>query len=254
MTHARAVAVVGYKDSGKTRVVEALVTELTDRGYRVGTLKHTAEDVPLDTPGKDTWRHREAGSEASAILHESSAAVFVDRYLTVNQAAAILGSLDFVVVEGFKSLDTMARIIVPREDKEVGDLSNGLEIAVADLLSGGLSRRYNAPVIPLDIPGELADIAEARAFPMLAGLDCDGCGYEDCRGLARAILAGEAGAGKCVSYAPGFSLRVDDVVVPLGPFVQDVTMNTVLGLVRSFKGVDDPRKVELVFELGERDE
>ena len=254
MTHARAVAVVGYKDSGKTRVVEVLVRELTDRGYRVGTLKHTAEDIPLDTPGKDTWRHREAGSEASAILHESSTAIFIDRHLTVNQAAAMLGNLDFVVVEGFKSLDTMARIIVPREDKEVEDLSNGLEIAVADLLGGGLSSRDNAPLIPLDLPEELADIVEARAFPMLAGLDCGGCAYNDCRGLARAILVGKAKAGKCVSYAPSFSLKIDDAVVPLGPFVKDVTINTVLGLVRSFKGVDDPEKVELVFELGERHE
>lgn len=45
MMFARAVSVIGYKNSGKTRVVEALVRELTDRGHRVGTLKHTAEDV-----------------------------------------------------------------------------------------------------------------------------------------------------------------------------------------------------------------
>ncbi len=253
MTRARAVAVVGYKGSGKTRVVEALVRELKGRGYRVGTLKHTAEDVPLDTPGKDTWRHREAGSRASAIIHGKSAAVFIDRYVPVGEAVDMLGSVDFIVIEGFKSLDTMARIIVPKEPGEIEDLSNGLEIAVADLTEGGIKSGGGVPVIPVDRPGDLGDIVEGRAFPILAGLDCGGCGYEDCRGLARAILDGEAGAEGCVSYAPGFTLRVDGTVIPLGHFARDVTVNTVLGLVGSFKGVDDPRKVELSFEVGEGD-
>jgi molybdopterin-guanine dinucleotide biosynthesis protein B len=253
MTRIRAVAVVGYKDSGKTRVVEALVRELTGRGHRVGTLKHTAEDVPLDTPGKDTWRHREAGSRASAIIHEKSAAVFIDRYVSVNEAADMLGNVDFIVIEGFKSLDTMARILVPREPGEIEELFNGLEIAVADLMDGGIKSGGSVPVIPVDRPKDLGDLVEGRAFPILAGLDCGGCGYKDCKGLAKAILDGEAEAERCVSYAPGFTLKVDDTVIPLGPFVQDVTMNTVLGLVGSFKGVDNPRKVELSFEVGERD-
>ena len=232
--------------------MEALVRELTGRGYRVGTLKHTAEDVHLDTPGKDTWRHREAGSRASAILHEKSAAVFIDRYVSVNEATDLLGNVDFIVIEGFKSLDIMARIVVPKEPGEIEELSNGLEIAVADLTDGGIKSGV-VPVITIDRPKELGDLVEGRAFPILAGLDCGGCGYEDCRGLAEAVLDGEAEAERCVLYAPGFSLKVDGRVIPLGPFARDVTMNAILGLVGSFKGVDNPRKVELSFEVGEGD-
>lgn len=253
MKRARAVAVVGYKGSGKTRVVEALVRELTGRGYRVGTLKHTAEEVHLDTPGKDTWRHREAGSRASAILHEKSAAVFIDRYLSVNEATDLLGNVDFIVIEGFKSLDIMARIVVPKDSGEIEGLSNGLEIAVVDLIDGGIKSGSGVPVIPIDRPKELGVLVEGRAFPILAGLDCGGCGYEDCRGLAEAVLDGEAEAERCVLFAQGFSLRVDGRIIPLGPFARDVTVNTVLGLVGSFKGVDGPRRVELSFEVGEGD-
>jgi molybdopterin-guanine dinucleotide biosynthesis protein B len=248
MTLTKAVSVVGYKDSGKTRVVEALVRELSDRGYRVGTLKHTAEDVLLDTPGKDTWRHREVGSQATAILHGKGSAFFIDRYFTVNEAASRLGGLDFVVLEGFKSLDTMAKIVVPREAGEVEGLSNGLEVAIADLI-GSLQSPGGIPVVPLE-GGGLADIVEARAFPMLSGLDCHGCGYEDCLGLGRAILAGEASFESCVGYDSSFSLRVNGEAVALGPFVQDVTRNVVLGLVRSFKGVEAASRVELEFEVG----
>jgi len=247
MTPAKAVAVVGYKDSGKTRVVEALVRELTSRGHTVGTLKHTAEDMPLDTPGKDTHRHREAGSKASAIIHEGGAALFLDGYMTVNEAIDKLGALDYVVIEGFKTLTTVARVIVPKEDGHVEELSNGLEIAVADLIGGGLPE-VSAPIIPLDQIDELADAVEKAAFPILAGLNCHGCGYDDCHELGRAILRGEADAERCVAYTSEFVLKVNDVDIPLGPFVQDVTRNVLQGLVKSYKGVRDPGKIEIKFE------
>jgi molybdopterin-guanine dinucleotide biosynthesis protein B len=253
MTHLKAVSVIGYKDSGKTRVVEALVGELTGRGYTVGTLKHTAEDVPLDTPGKDTMRHREAGSVATAILHGRSAALFIDRYLTVHEAIAKLGPLDYVVVEGFKSLDISAKVIAPREASEIEGLSNGLEIAIVDLIGEEIREGGGVPVIPIDEPGRLADVVEERAFPLLPGLDCKGCGYPDCRSMGVALLAGESTIDGCVGYRPSFSLRVDDAEIPLGPFVQDMVRNTVLGMVRSLKGVERPSKVELRFEEGKDD-
>jgi len=246
--------VVGYKDSGKTKVIEALVGELTGRGYRVGTLKHTVEETLLDTPGKDTWRHRQAGARASAIIHEKGAALFFDRYLTVNEAVAGLGELDFVVLEGFKYLENVARIITPRNKGEIEGLSNGLEIAVTDTQGTGPSISSRVPVIPLSRPGELADLVELKAFPLLPGLNCGGCGYDECEGLARAILSGEADAGKCVGLDFGdLRLRVDGKKVPLGPFVKEVTRNVVLGLVRSFKGVGEPSRVELVFEVEKGD-
>lgn len=224
------------------------------RGHRVGTVKHTAEDIPLDTPGKDTYRHRRAGSEASAIVHDGGAAFFIDRYLTLNEAVARLGSLDFVVLEGFKSLDNMARIVVPREAGEVDGLSNGLEIAVADIPGLEPPISGKAPVVSLDRPEELADLVEEKSFKMLPGLNCGGCGYDDCRSMAEAILAGEAEADRCVGINPvGFRLIIDDVPIPLGPFVQSVTKNVVLGLVRSLKGVGEPRKVELLFEERRQD-
>jgi molybdopterin-guanine dinucleotide biosynthesis protein B len=133
MIQTRAISVVGYKNSGKTRVVEALVSELTGRGHKVGTLKHTAESVLLDTPGKDTWRHRKAGSVATAILHGNGSALFIDRYMTIQEAISKMGQFDYVVTEGFKSLDVMVKIIVPRKTSEIEELSNGLEIAIIKL-------------------------------------------------------------------------------------------------------------------------
>jgi molybdopterin-guanine dinucleotide biosynthesis protein B len=247
MTPAKVVAIIGYKDSGKTRVVEALIRELTSRGHTVGTLKHTTEEMPLDTPGKDTHRHREAGSKVSAIIHDSGAALFVNRYMTINETIVKLGAMDYVVIEGFKTITTVARVIVPKEDGHVEELSNGLEIAVVDLIGEGLSEA-STPIIPFDRINELTDAVEKSAFPILAGLNCHGCGFEDCLELGKAILRGEAEVERCVKYNSDFVLKVNEEDIPLGPFVQDVTRNVLLGLVKSYKGVRDPRKIEIKFE------
>ena len=55
------LGVAGTKNTGKTTLVTLIVSELVKRGYRVGTVKHTHHE--LDLEDKDTWKHREAGSE-----------------------------------------------------------------------------------------------------------------------------------------------------------------------------------------------
>ncbi len=58
------VAVVGKSDSGKTTLIEKLVPELVKLGLRVGTVKHDAHSFEIDHPGKDSWRHGQAGAQA----------------------------------------------------------------------------------------------------------------------------------------------------------------------------------------------
>ncbi len=60
------VSVVGKSKSGKTTLIEKLIQELKSRGYRVATIKHIPQGVSFDEPGKDSWRHLQAGSEAAS--------------------------------------------------------------------------------------------------------------------------------------------------------------------------------------------
>jgi molybdopterin-guanine dinucleotide biosynthesis protein B len=251
MTPPKTIAVVGFKDSGKTRVVEALVAELTRRGHTVGTLKHTAENIEFDTPGKDTARHREAGARAAAILHQDAAAMFIDDHVKVGDAAKALGDLDILVIEGFKTLDTHARILVPREDDDIPKLSNGLEIAAVKIHGSILMGDTDLPVVNLADAMTLAEIVEEKAYPMLPGVNCHGCGYQDCRSLGQAILGGEAEARQCVRNSIEFTLRVNDEPVPLGGFVQRAFKGMLLGFLRSLKGGDSPHRVEIAFEVEE---
>ncbi len=61
------VSIVGKSKSGKTTVIEKLVQELKSRGYRVATIKNIPQGVDFDEPGKDSWRHIQAGSEVTAV-------------------------------------------------------------------------------------------------------------------------------------------------------------------------------------------
>ncbi len=70
------IHIIGGKNHGKTTLVEQLVQELTARGLRIGTIKHTHHQHELDAPGKDSHRHREAGAAVVGILSRSMNAVF----------------------------------------------------------------------------------------------------------------------------------------------------------------------------------
>jgi len=243
----KTVSVTGFKNSGKTSVVEALVRELTSRGRRVGTLKHTDKDIDVDTPGKDTSRHIGAGSVATGIILKNSAAVFLDEKLSIHQAAERLGSLDILVIEGFKTVDTHARIIVPREDGDVEKLSNGLEIATVKIPISS----YTGEALTLDDMAKIADIVEERAYHMLPGIDCHSCGYDDCVSMGKGLLAGEAELSQCVGYRSDGILKVNGVDVAMGTFVRDIMQNVVLGFIKSLKGGGKARKVELTFEVSD---
>jgi molybdopterin-guanine dinucleotide biosynthesis protein B len=114
------VHIVGRKNHGKTTLVAELVTYLKQRGYRVGTIKHTHHHHELDTPGKDSHRHRLAGADVVGVLSPKMNALFwepanadsPDRYA---EFAARFSDCDLVVVEG-DSRTTAAKVEVWRAE------------------------------------------------------------------------------------------------------------------------------------------
>jgi molybdopterin-guanine dinucleotide biosynthesis protein B len=70
------IHIVGRKNHGKTTLIVELVREYTRQGIRVGTIKHSCHVHELDTPGKDSHRHRAAGGQPAAILTREAVGVF----------------------------------------------------------------------------------------------------------------------------------------------------------------------------------
>src|SRR5665213_2593661 len=107
----------GWSGSGKTTLIEKLLPILTGRGLRVSTLKHAHKDFDFDRPGKDSWRHRQAGAaevmvsspKRWALIHEMRGPA----ELTMADLLARMGAVDLVIVEGFKR-DPIPKIEVHR--------------------------------------------------------------------------------------------------------------------------------------------
>ena len=97
------VSIVGRKGCGKTTVLEGLVRELVGRGYRVATARHHAHDTTLDTPGKDTWRHAQAGAWLTMVSSPIELVTFerVDRERTLDELAREAEGADILLTEGF---------------------------------------------------------------------------------------------------------------------------------------------------------
>ena len=99
--------ILGRKNHGKTTLVAELVAHFTAAGYRVGTIKHTHHEHELDLPGKDSYRHRQAGAAAAGILSRSMCAVFWPSSARTGPSADPYAQFtlhfhdcDFVLVEG----------------------------------------------------------------------------------------------------------------------------------------------------------
>lgn len=95
---------VGHSGSGKTTLIEKLLRELSGRGLRVATIKHAHHKVVLDTPGKDSWRYKQAGAVMSMLVTTNAlqlVADAADRREPAQLAQRFLGEADLVLAEGF---------------------------------------------------------------------------------------------------------------------------------------------------------
>ena len=100
-----AIAVVGRHNSGKTTLVVKLIAELVSRGFDVGSVKHHhKESFQIDIPGKDSYRHREAGASETVIASPGLSARIKTEVgeLECSQIVASMPGHDIVIVEGYR--------------------------------------------------------------------------------------------------------------------------------------------------------
>ncbi|WP_428245902.1 molybdopterin-guanine dinucleotide biosynthesis protein B [Ferrovibrio sp.] len=102
----KVLGISGWSGAGKTTLLAQLIPLLTARGVKVSTIKHAHHEFDVDKPGKDSYRHREAG--ASEVLISSAKRYAIMHELrgtaepTLEELLARLSPVDLVLVEGFK--------------------------------------------------------------------------------------------------------------------------------------------------------
>ena len=155
------ISIVGLSGSGKTTLVEKLVSELTGRGLRVGTIKHSRHVHTMDVPGKDSWRHKEAGAVKTLFVGPETMQLVSDvkgDESPFDFAKAHLSGLDVAIVEGFLNFK-MDKIEVVRKERSTKPLTtpeDGLVAVASDLTKESLGDPP-VPVMDLNATEEIAD-------------------------------------------------------------------------------------------------
>lgn len=158
----RVYGITGWKNTGKTTLTERLVAHMTAQGLRVSTVKHAHHDTDIDHPGRDSFRHRQAGAGQVIVASPTRWALMTElRGAPEPPLATLLAHLDpcdLVLVEGYKT--------APHPKVEAHRAATGRGL----LAPGNATIRAIASDTPLDHP--------------LPRFDLD-----DIPGIARFILA-----------------------------------------------------------------
>lgn len=198
------ISIIGSSRSGKTTLIEKLIGELKARGYRVATVKHALENVTLDQPGKDSWRHIQAGSEATAVSAKDKLVLIkpLASEMNLEQIAQLFGEdYDIILAEGFKQ-SAAPKIEVHR--REAGAPLSNIKGLVAIATDESLD-------------------TDTRQFAL-----------DDIKGLA-----GFIGESFIRPDGERVSLYVNDVPVTLTAFPRQFISNILLAMASSLRGIGE---------------
>jgi molybdopterin-guanine dinucleotide biosynthesis protein B len=212
----RIVSVVGFSESGKTRLVVRLIQELKGRGLRVAAVKRCSHGFSLDTEGKDTADFSKAGAEGVAMISPDGWAALgnAPEVEASRLARRLFPEAGVVLIEGGKDLRGTSKIEVLR------------------------AGHAEAPGTP---PAEL--IAVVTDGPRPGGASVPVFSPDDVSGIADFILSLEE------AKMADIMLEVDGREVNLNPFVRTFIERTVVGMITSLSGIDpEPKRISLVID------
>ncbi|MBI3901769.1 MAG: molybdopterin-guanine dinucleotide biosynthesis protein B [Nitrosomonadales bacterium] len=130
------IAIVGYSGSGKTTLIEKLLPVLHATGLKVATIKHSHHHIPFDTPGKDSWRFKQAGAMASLLVTPVAMQLVADMGEPrdpVRLAQRYFSDADLVLAEGFASADCAKIEVLRAACSLTPRCSDGLLALVTDV-------------------------------------------------------------------------------------------------------------------------
>ncbi len=207
------VSIVGKSDSGKTTLIEKIVSELVQRGYRVATVKHDIHGFEVDKEGKDSWRHRRAGAEAVIISSPEQMALIksVDRDQTLAELRdRFIDGVDIIISEGFVK-DVHPKIEVFRKERHRELLCAADERLVAVVANQRFD--ISVPCLNLDDAKGVADLIEKNFLQK----------KED----------------------EEVFLVVNGRPVMLTFFVKNFLMKTIRAMISTLKGCEDPKTIRI---------
>lgn len=221
----KAIAIVGKKKTGKTTLGLALVKKLTERGYKVGVLKHSHHGFD-GAEGADTEEYKKIASCVAA-YSPSESFVSWKKERTVQDLVPLMDA-DIIVMEGGNKVGWMPRVIMVREDND--DKEFYPELALRQIPAC-------TPDTPPseDLLDELADMVLEKGF-ILPGLNCKACGRDYCMEFVADIIAGKARVSGCQAMKTQMSVTCNGSELGFNPFVADMLSAGITAMLQQLKG------------------
>lgn len=210
------ISVVGKSDSGKTTLIEKLLPVLTQRGYRVATVKHDIHGFEVDREGKDSWRHKKAGAQTVIISSPQKVALIqdVERDLSLDELRErFIQDVDLILSEGYKK-DDQPKVEIFRKEKHRKLLCTQEDRLVAVVSNEPFN--VGVPCFDLNDVKGLADFIENRFLKL--------------------------------KERKGISVYVNGRAIPLTPFVGSFLRNAIQGMIRTLKTCAKARRIRIEIE------
>lgn len=110
------IQVVGFKNAGKTTLIEYFIKRFIEEEWKVAAIKHDVHGFHMDKSGTDTWKMQQAGADVTAITSPMKTAVLYQNPLSLQELLQHVKDVDVVLVEGFKSENYPKMVLVQQNE------------------------------------------------------------------------------------------------------------------------------------------
>jgi molybdopterin-guanine dinucleotide biosynthesis protein MobB len=159
------ISIVGKSNSGKTTLLEKIISDLVGRGYRVATIKHNRHGFNIDHEGKDSYRHKKAGAHTTVVSspHQLALIQDVDHDHSFEELRdKFIDDADIILTEGFKVNDYPKIEVFRSELKRelISKKEDGLIAVAADI-----KLDVDVPCFDINDPKAITDFIEKKFMP-----------------------------------------------------------------------------------------
>lgn len=157
--------IIGYTNSGKTRTIVEVIKELVRREKIVNSIKHVhIEDFSIDTEGKDSWLHKEAGAVVTGIRADNETSLIFSRKLSVKEIAKRL-NCDYLALEGFSNEKNIPKVLCAKNIQDLKEKLDKSVFAISGVIANDISEYDGLPVLnSLNNIQKLVDLIEKKAI------------------------------------------------------------------------------------------
>ncbi len=244
MRRIKGVGVIGFKNSGKTFLIKKLTERIKEKsGKNVTIIKHSSSKAKLEE-GFDTNTLFERADKVIG-LFEDSQIIFSKERDSYNDIVRTLDT-DILIVEGFKSVKNLPKIICIKEEGEIEKLSDGLEFGYFSLNNIQSEKHKIWTLEDLD---EMVNRILEDGF-LLPNINCGKCNERTCYEFGLKLINKKVDIYRCsyIKDKEPISVTINNEELVLNKFTADALKNIVSAYLKTLKGIEKG-PVEIKFEL-----